>query len=209
MPDVWSPGTGRGRRIFATLTSLRRVTTTAPATSAIGRSPLHAWRIHTAHRTARARASVLQRPRWFVWKQQLVSDAGRRGGVSAAYWELSPARTRGLAALNRLKGLRHTPHSSRRNGAGQVAPTSRYSGRMDDERRRSRRALPLFSLAAVLVIGAYVAAYFALSEVRVRQGPNGPIESRTFGSKGALSLFRPLTWVESRFMDERGFSHRP
>jgi len=85
---------------------------------------------------------------------------------------------------------------------------SGYTGGMQAERGRSRRVQPFTFLAVVLLITAYVAAYFAFSKVRVRPGTNGSVDARYFGSKPALSFFRPMKWIESKFVDERRFGHR-
>lgn len=83
----------------------------------------------------------------------------------------------------------------------------RYTAGMSEP--RVRRRLPFGLMAVGLLLGGYVLAYFMLSEVVQRSRNGSPIQSRVFVSEAALRVFRPLTWIESRFDQDRGFSHRP
>ena len=81
-------------------------------------------------------------------------------------------------------------------------------GGMSGEQTSRQRRVPYIWLAVMLLLLAYVAAYYALSTVRVVQDSSGRIEARHFGSRAALAFFRPMTFVESRFVRERRFGYR-
>jgi hypothetical protein len=72
---------------------------------------------------------------------------------------------------------------------------------------RPRRRLPFALIAMALLLGGYVSAYFMLSDV-VQRSRTSTRQSRIFTSEAAHRAFRPLTWIESRFDQDRGFSHR-
>jgi hypothetical protein len=68
--------------------------------------------------------------------------------------------------------------------------------------------MPYLLLAIGLLLVAYVTAYFLTSDLVTKSRESGPFQQRVFSGAAAHRVFRPLTWIESRFDQDRGFSHR-
>lgn len=78
---------------------------------------------------------------------------------------------------------------------------------MTDEQTSHRFGVPYIRLSMFLLLLAYIAAYYALSSVRILQDSRGRTEMRDFGSRAALTFFSPITFVEKRFYRERRFGY--
>jgi hypothetical protein len=69
----------------------------------------------------------------------------------------------------------------------------------------------IISVAAAILLIAYVGAYFIVSEVGFANDPSGtPTRLRDFDDQPWLCrVYQPMVWAESKLVGEMGMCHAP